>query len=173
MSKFRATLLAALGFTGLVMAGPALAQVELDFSAGASFPSASDYDSDVFANTSLGYRMGDWSARAGYLSLGDFELDSDVADASITMRGPYMQAVRRFETRLLTWELGAGAARLESEAELSGRLLDEQSEWGAFVEVAGVRQLVDGFSLKGSYLYFNDRLGSDVSALAVGIRFSF
>lgn len=170
MSKSLASLLTVFW---MLVAGPALAQVELDFSAGASFPSASDYDSDVFTNTSLGYGMGDWSARVGFLSLGEFELDSDVANASITMRGPYVQAVRRFETRLLTWELGAGAARLESEAKLSGRLLEEQTDWGAFVELAGVKQVVDGFSVKGSYLYFNDRLGSDVSALAVGIRFSF
>lgn len=158
---------------GLLTSGPAFAQVEWDLSGGASFPSASNYDSDVFANTSLGYGMGNWAARAGYLYVGEFELESTLTAASVTMRGPYVQAVRRFPTRIVDWELGVGAAHLESEALFGGRVLERQTEWDAFLELALTKNLSRGLSLKGSYIYFNDRLGSNVSALSVGVRLSF
>ncbi len=170
MYKYLVTLSTALW---TLAAGSALAQVEWDLAGGASFPSASNYESDVFANTSLGYGGGNWVGRAGYLFVGEFELESDLASARITMRGPYVQAVRRFNTRILDWELGLGAAQLESEAVLGGRVLEKQTEWDAFLELALTKKMTDGLFLKGSYYYFNDRLGSDVSSLAVGIRFSF
>lgn len=171
MIKCLSILSAALWMTA---ATPALAQVELDLSGGAGYSSNSDYGSSTLLNASLGYVVGDyWSARVGYMDLGEFKLDSDLVNARITMSGPYLQAVRRFDTRFVSWELGLGVARLESEALLSGRVLDTETEWEPFLELALTRQVADAVSLKGSYYYFNDRLGSDVSAFAVGVRYSF
>lgn len=157
----------------MLAAVPAAAQVELDGAVGRSFPSASGYESGRFANASFGYVIGDWVARAGYLHVGEFELESAPTAASVEMSGYYLQAVRRFPARVVDWELGLGAAKLESLARLGGRPLARQTEWEPFLELAATKKVVDGLFVKGGYLYLNDQVGSDVSALFVGLRFSF
>lgn len=158
---------------GLLIATSALANVNLNIDLGYSMPSASNYQGSSYRSVSLGYQSGQWLGRVGSVDVGEFELEDSDGGAQLNTGGPFVMVSRLVQRERVSWELGVGAARLESDATLRGVEFRSESNWEPMVELAVHKSLSQRWKLKGGYTYFHDVVGSNVSVVALGMRWSF
>lgn len=158
---------------GMMCAGSAAAEVTLDVDLGYSFPSAADYKSSIFSRASLGYRSGQWLGRAGFVRLGEFKLEDSRRNTYLDAEGAFLILSRTVKTDWVDWDLGLGAVQAESVAALQGYELQRESSWEPLAELAMHKRLGQDWGLKGSYIYYHDVVGSNISSVALGLRWTF
>lgn len=159
--------------TGMMGAASAAAEVTLGVDLGYSLASAADYESSTFSRASLGYRSGQWLGRAGFARLGKFELEDSGGNTHLDAEGAFFILSRTLTTDWVEWDFGLGAAQAESVATLQGYELQRESDWEPLAEVALHKSLGPDWGLKGSYVYYHDVVGSAISSVALGVRWSF
>lgn len=160
-------------WVGMMCAASAAAEVTVDVDLGHSFASASDYERSTFSRASLGYRSDQWLGRAGFARLGQFELEGSGGSTHLDAEGAFVILSRTLKTDWVDWDLGLGAAHAESVAILQGYEIQRESNWEPLAELAMYKRLGEDWDLKGSYIYYHDVVGSAISSVAVGFRWSF
>lgn len=164
-----------LALVALLMSLSAQAQIELSLNAGVAEAASSRYrNSDTpYFNVSAGYRWRPWGVRAGYLGMSDFRaLTPQGYTVRIRPRGYYLAGAYQYDFGFLDGELAVGLARLKTSARVDRRTVAERTDWEPFIELGASRTLLKWLAVRGSVIYFNDHLGSDIYAATVGVRFS-
>ncbi|VUD51388.1 hypothetical protein TDB9533_01416 [Thalassocella blandensis] len=139
---------------------------------GRAIPGSNEYHDGFSMEISAAYHWDSIIVRIGGLKLDDIDL-ADVDNSDITIDGQYIEISKEFDHRNLSLEIGAGYLDAETEAYYLDRLVTENDDSSAFLNVKGTVKLSRIFALVLDWKYIEDISGEDLSAAQLGARFSF
>lgn len=159
----------------LFSSGHAFAEgdMQIDTVIGIGIPSNSSFDDSFIRGVAFTYATPALNFRAGYINLGDFELENGSFDSRLEITGGYLELVKVFHLNVIDVEIGGGVAATNTEMYFDGVRLREENDTSPFAELVFAKNLGKIVTLHAGAAWFSDVSGSDITVPKAGIRFSF